>query len=120
VSVKRFGEAVTAGILARLEAGVSFKDAAIAEGVKPETARSWLTRGRGESDGPYADFALAVEESRAKAEAEAAKEMTPEEFEEHLSAAIRNGSVQAMKLWHEIRLAEKGGDGDSPPDLFDL
>lgn len=116
MSARRFSPDVTSAILARLEHGVSFKDAAIAEQVKPETARSWLTRGRRESTGEYADFAAAVEQARAKAEAAAAKEMTDDEFKEHLASAVRNGSVQAMKLYDEIRQREKGdrppGDGD--------
>lgn len=121
MSTKRFGPEVTKAIVARIEHGVSFKDAAVAEQVKPETARSWLTRGRGEDEGPYADFALEVEEARDRAQAAAAEEMTEEEFHRHLAKAIRNGSVQAMKLWHEIIRAEGGAAGThSPVDPFEL
>lgn len=117
MSARRFSDDVTKAIVARIEHGVSFKDAAIAEQVKPETARSWLTKGRRESTGAYAEFAAAVEEARAKAEAAATKPMTDDEFNEHLASAVRNGSVQAMKLYDEIRQRDKGnqptgGGGD--------
>ena len=51
-------------MLARLELGVPFADAALAVGVRPETARSWLTRGRRDGDGPYGEFARAADEAR--------------------------------------------------------
>ncbi len=44
----KFGPEVRAKILARIEIGVSYTDAATAAGVKPATAKSWLGKGRRE------------------------------------------------------------------------
>ena len=100
-------------ILARLELGVSYRDAAAAAGIRPETARSWLTRGRRQGSGDYHDFAQAVEQARASRDSQPA--MSSEEFREHLEAAVRGGSVQAMKLWSDIHAAE-----DTPADARTL
>jgi hypothetical protein len=55
--------AVMAAITARVELGISVRDAALAEGARPETVRGWLRRGRREDAGSYADFAVAVEQA---------------------------------------------------------
>ena len=96
-------------ILARLELGVSYRDAAAAAGIRPETARSWLTRGRRQGSGDYADFAQAVEKARASRDSQ--PPMSADEFREHLEAAVRGGSVQAMKLWADLH-----ADADTPAD----
>lgn len=100
-------------ILARLELGAAFADAALAAGVRPETARSWLTRGRKQASGIYADFAAAVEQARRSAQSRPAP-MDAGEFRTHLEAAVRAGSVQAMKLWVETY------SDSEPPDARTL
>lgn len=99
-----------ASILARLELGVSYRDAAAAAGIRPETARSWLTRGRKQGSGDYAEFAQAVEQARQSRDT--APAMSSEEFREHLEAAVRGGSVQAMKLWSDLH-ADDGKPADA-------
>jgi hypothetical protein len=88
------------GIATRLEYGVSLADAARAQGVPPDTAKSWLRRGRAEQTGPYADFAAATKEARDRV-----AEQTPLDYEELrkvVARAARAGSVQAMRLWWEL------------------
>ena len=99
----KFGPEVRAKILARIEIGVSYTDAATAAGVKPATAKSWLGKGRREKKGAYAEFAKAVESARKTAEDRPAA-MSTQEFRGEVEQAIRGGSVQAMKLWGDLFL----------------
>jgi hypothetical protein len=101
--------AAMGAIAARVEAGVSLRDAALAEDARPETVRSWLRRGRTEQDGPYAEFAASLERARERA-LSGPEPMTVEEFRRRLEQAIERGSVQAMKLWAELY----GGAQDEP------
>lgn len=94
-----------ARVLARVELGVSFEEAATAAGVNAHTARAWLARGRREDSGPYADFVSAVADARAVARAAPAP-MGADELARVVSELARAGSVAAMKLRHEILRAE--------------
>jgi hypothetical protein len=104
-------------ILAQLRAGGSLAGACRDIGVRLKTAEGWLTRGRREPDGDYADFADAVEAARAEHDRAV---LSPDEFDKHLAKAVRAGSVQAMKLWADLNL-KKGGDPPAaePADPFD-
>lgn len=103
---------LTAAVAARVELGASFRDAAQAAGVSPETARGWLRRGRNNPDGDCGDFARAIDAAR-EAAAKRPEPMSEAEFREHLEAAIRAGSTQAMKLWANTYLkSEEGGEDD--------
>lgn len=106
MSSSLFTEEVRAGLLARLELGVSFADAALAAGVRPETARSWLTRGRREGDGPYGEFAQAIDQAREVARSRPAP-MDEVELAEVVSGLARAGSVQAAKLRWQMLRAER-------------
>jgi len=98
VSAPKFTPEVCGGILGRVAAGVSLPDAARAAGVRADTVRDWLARGRKEDLGPYCDFEVAVADARKQAQ-QSPDQMSPAEFREHLERAVRAGSVQAMKLW---------------------
>ena len=100
----KFTAEIRERILARLELGVSYRDAAAAAAVKPENARARLTRGRGQGTGDYAEFAAAVEKARASRDSQ--PPMSADEFREHLEAAVRGGSVQAMKLWSDLHATD--------------
>jgi squalene cyclase len=116
VSATKFTDENRAQLLAKIAAGATLEEASRGCEIRPKTVAGWLTRGRQEANGPYFDFAAAVEGAREKAQAAASKAMTPAEFNEHLAKAIRAGSVSAMKLFHEIRRDQKG---DDPGDEFD-
>jgi hypothetical protein len=121
VSGSQFTEEVRAGLLARLELGVPFADAALAAGVRPETARSWLTRGRREGDGPYGEFAQAVDEAREVAGSRPVP-MDEVKLAEVVSGLARTGSVQAAKLRWQMLRAERTGplEGDVMDHLDEL
>ena len=64
VSASKFTPECRGGLIERTGAGVSLADACRAEGLRLNTVKSWLQRGRRESKGPYAEFAQAIEEAR--------------------------------------------------------
>jgi hypothetical protein len=108
-----------AAIIARLEVGLTFKEAAAAAGIKVPTAQGWLARGKRETKGDYAEFADAVERAKSGPGIEA---MTPEEHRLKVSEIARRGSVQALKLYWEIIRADREGDDDEdqkPKDSLD-
>ena len=87
-------------LVGAMKAGLSLRDACRQVGVNENTARGWLRRGRQESEGPFADFAAAMEAARA-VEAPFGP-MTEKELKLHIWRAVKRGSVQAMKLYAEI------------------
>lgn len=114
MAATKFTPDTRASITASLRAGGSFAGACREVGLRQKTAEGWLTRGRREDEGPYAEFAAAVDEAREVVERAS---LSREDFEWHLAKAVRAGSVQAMKLWAELNV-KKGGDSGEP-DLFD-
>ena len=60
-------EAQNGPILKTLLTGASVADAAAQHGVSERTIERWLARGREEPDGPYGDFAAAVDKQRDRA-----------------------------------------------------
>lgn len=102
---------VRARIAARVELGASLRDAAQAVGVKYETARGWLRRGRREEEGRYREFATAIEEAREKAAARP-EPMDEAELREHVEQAVRAGSVQAMKVWLDAFRPKEGNEDE--------
>lgn len=107
---------VMAAITARVELGVSVADAAVAENARPETVRGWLRRGRREDDGPYADFATAVNKARETAHSRP-EPMDADELARVVSEQARRGSVQAMKLrWEMLRAPDPEREGVTDDD----
>lgn len=115
MSVSQFTAESRAGIVARLELSVPFKEAATRAGVRPATARGWLTRGRREESGEYHGFACDVERARALAQAQQGP-LTERELKVLVSEQVRAGSVRAGRLyWQMLQsqrkpVAEDGGD----------
>ncbi len=115
MSRSRFTEAVRVELLAAIRGGASLPDACSRVGISPHTVKSWLQRGRREEGTPHAAFAAAVDGAR---EASAVEPMDDDEFQAHLDRAVRAGSVQAMKLWGELR-SRRGDQEERPVDALD-
>jgi hypothetical protein len=83
-------------------AGLSLADASRAALIRPKTVKSWLTRGRREASGPYAQFVADVE--RARAEAERARQVPLSEPELRLAVSemAKRGSVRAARVYWEM------------------
>ena len=100
-------------ILASLKAGASVADAARFCGTREGTVKHWLSKGRREPESKYGDFAAEADAIRAKRELPMLDGPVDDaEVEMHLSRAIRNGSVPAMKLWLEVYRPKRKADGD--------
>jgi transposase len=123
VSASKFTAEARGALLERIAAGVSMRDAARAVGIREKTVKGWLTRGRREETGDYADFAAAVEEVRAAAK-ERAEPMDGDELAQVVSGMARAGSVQAAKLrWEMLRApgeAEEKAEADPLAEVDEL
>jgi hypothetical protein len=109
--VTRFHPETCERLLDAIRAGLSLADACSATGVSLNTVKGWLKRGRREDGTDYAAFSADVDQARADA---AAAEMGLLEFRAHLNAAVRRGSVAAMRLWWAVHQR----DPDEPEDPF--
>ena len=118
----KFTPTTRGAILERIAAGCTHDEAARATEVSPATLRSWLRRGRREDEGDYSDFELKVREARAEADARP-EPMDAAELKQRVSEMVRNGSVAAAKLLHEILEDERkaaGGEDEPADPLADL
>lgn len=115
----RFTPETRAALLQSFAAGCTIGDAAKA--VKPplatKTLRSWLARGRRESDTDYARFVLDVEKAR-QSYRERPDPMDAEELKLRVSESARAGNTQAMRLMHDILETERkrAAEKDEPAD----
>lgn len=100
----KFNPEARAVLIGGIANGLTLEDAARAAGVGTQTVKTWLRRGRKEESGEFAEFARAVTESRDKALPEP---LTEDEHRRLVSAIARKGSVQALKLYWEIILADR-------------
>lgn len=112
----KFTQTTCTAIVASLAAGVSLSDAARASSLDPRTVRGWLQRGRQEGEGPYADFAVAVDAARADTEKAASAPMTEAEVRECLEDQVRAGSIRALDLWFKTYGLE---EREPPPTGID-
>ncbi len=104
--ISKFTPEVRGALLERVASGVSLRDAARAVGVREKTVRSWITRGRRDGTGSYAEFVTAIEAARARALARP-QPMGRGELAAVVSRMARGGSVQAAKLRWEMLRAEQ-------------
>jgi transposase len=117
VSASKFTPETRGALIERTAAGVSLADASRAVGIREATVKSWLSRGRREGSGDYADFARAISEARAAAKSRAVP-MDEAELAQVVSRMARAGSVQAAKLrWEMLRTEEP--EPEAPVDEFD-
>jgi hypothetical protein len=82
MSASKFTPEVRSALVERTAAGVSLVDACRAEGLRLNTVKAWLSRGRQEPEGVYVDFARAIDEARHAAKAPP-EPMSGEEFARH-------------------------------------
>jgi hypothetical protein len=112
--------AETRGALLDLMAdGLTLKDACREVEIREKTVKDWLTRGRKESEGDYAEFAVAVDATREDA-ADFEAPMDEAELKLAVSRAAKKGSVAAQKLlWEMLRAATDDDDEDEDADPFE-
>jgi transposase-like protein len=96
--------------------GVSISDAAREAGVNVKTVKNWLSKGRAEGEGPYADFAESVDRARGEVERREPPG-TEEELRLVVWRAAKGGSVAAQKLYWEMLRASD--DDEKEADPFD-
>jgi len=106
MSASRFTPAVRGDLVARAAAGASLADASRAVGLRLNTVKAWISRGRREADGPYFAFVADLDAARRVA-SERPEPLTAEQFRGHLDDAVRAGSVAAMKLWSALYLDDE-------------
>lgn len=104
-------------VLQGVRAGLTIGEAAERAGLASQTVRNWLSAGRAEdgTGSPHALFAEAVDEAREEA---ATSELSESEFHATLNRAVRNGSVQALRLWWAINQPDSD-DRERLPDAID-
>src|SRR5688500_13267443 len=84
-------------LIERFAVGCTVPDAASACDLSPVTVKRWISRGRREDSGAYAEFFAAVEKAREDAR-NRPDPMDADELARVVSHAARKGNTQAMKL----------------------
>lgn len=107
MSATKFTPEVRGGLLERAAAGVSLADSCQAVGLRLNTAKSWIARGRRETDGVYAEFAEEFDAAR-RAASERPEPLTEDELRRLVSQMVRQGSVAAAKLYWTMLLTDRG------------
>jgi hypothetical protein len=103
MSRSKFTPEIRGALVERTAAGVSLADSCRAVGLRLNTVKGWLSRGRQERDGVYGDFARAIREAR-KAARDRPTPLDADELAQVVSEMARQGSVQAAKLrWEMLR-----------------
>lgn len=114
MAASKFTPETRGALLERFAAGVSLADAARTLDLREPTVKGWLTRGRRESTGLYAEFVQAVEIAREEAR-NRPEPMDEDELRRVVSETARKGSVQAMKLMWEMILADRQSSENEKP-----
>jgi hypothetical protein len=113
----KFTPEVRGALLDLLADGLVLKDACRETEVREKTVKGWLTRGRKEDDGDYAEFAAAVDASRQDA-TDFESPMDEDELKLAVSRAAKKGSVAAQKLLWEMQRAATNDPADEDADPF--
>lgn len=102
-------------VIGAVKAGATIAEAAQQAEAAESTVKRWLTDGRREPNGPYGNFSFAIDFIREVRDNRDSSDQPVDDAEVqlHLSRAIRNGSVQAMKVW--VDAYRKRGDEDEKP-----
>jgi len=112
----KFTEERRSAVLAGLRAGVSLEDSSRALDVSAGTVSNWLSRGRRERTGKFADFARDVDRARAGRDREVAEHgLDTGALLRLLEGAARRGSVQAARFLLERRDREAAGGREPKP-----
>lgn len=107
MSASKFTPEARGGLLERAAAGVSLADSCQAVGLRLNTAKSWIARGRRETEGAYAEFVAELDAARQTA-SERPEPLTEEELRRLVSQMVRQGSVAAAKLYWTMLAADRG------------
>ncbi len=86
-------------------------------GLRLNTAKSWISRGRRDADGPYAAFVTALEAARQEA-IDRPEPLTEDEHRRLVSGMVRQGSVAAAKLYWQMLATDRAGE-EVNPDVED-
>lgn len=113
----KFTAETRAALLDLFADGLSLKDVCREVGLREKTVKHWLTRGRKEDEGDYAEFAAAVDASRQDA-ADFEAPMDEAELKLAVSRAAKKGSVAAQKLLWEMLRAATDDPADQDADPF--
>ena len=106
MSASKWTPETRGAILERTAAGVSLADTCRALELRHTTVKKWITRGRSEDAGEYAEFVLALEQARESAH-NRPEPMDADELAREVSEMVRKGSVTAAKLrWAMLRDAD--------------
>jgi hypothetical protein len=123
MAASRFTPEVRGALVERAAAGVSLRDSCRAIGLREGTAKGWVTRGRREGTGDYAEFAAALEQARDAARSRP-EPMDEAELAREVSQMVRAGSVAAAKLrWEMLRSTPgevKNSDDDALAEVDEL
>jgi len=114
----KFTPEARGALLDLLADGLSLKDACREVSIREKTVKGWLTRGRKEDAGDYAEFAAAVDASRQDA-SDFEEPMTEDELKVVVSRSAKKGSVAAQKLLWEMLRAHKEPGEEEPGNPFD-
>lgn len=113
----KFTPEIRGALIERFAAGCSIPDAASAVGVNEKTVKQWLTRGRKEDAGEYAEFAAEADEVREKAKERIAQPMDEDELARVVSDCARRGNTTAMKLrWDMLTAKKEPPEQEKPAD----
>lgn len=102
-------EGLQDGLLGSVRDGLSLDDAATRAGVSVHTVRGWVREGRKHPEGRFGVFATALSAAQSEPQnldPNQSGSMAWAEFEGHLAASIRAGSVTAMKLFADLHRAQ--------------
>ena len=108
-----------ADVLEAIAAGVSITDSARANEVGLRTVGNWLAAGRRDPDGPYGDFARAVDAAQAARivpPPASRSELDEDELRSLVATSARGGSVPAMRLFHDLYLRAAAGEVTTSDD----
>jgi hypothetical protein len=102
-------------IIEAVRAGCSIDEAATQAGKPVATVRRWLTEGRKRPDAQHGEFARTVDAAREAQRVELDNgPMTHDEIERRLTHAIRQGSLQAVKIWLELHPQDRAPGAVDP------
>jgi len=120
MAVSKFTSITRGALIERTAAGASLPDACRSLGLREVTVKSWITRGRRALSGEYFDFVRDIDAARMTVR-ERPTSLEPADFRRYLEAAVRAGSVAAMKLWASLYI-EKSKEvvTDDDHDLDEL
>ena len=109
MAASKFTPEIRGALIERTAAGLSLPDACQAVQIREATVKGWLTRGRQEPEGEYAEFVAAIDAAREDAQSRP-EPMDEAELLAVMSGLARRGSVNAGKVVLAILRRRSGDD----------